>query len=95
MKVGGAEIDDLRSKLPNKDMWLAEQRDPPVTLALRSQKREFLLRLADSLRSLGCVPPTVPRLDASLIPDDETEIVQSADDDHYDLRIAIADRIIV
>jgi len=92
LEIDGPYLDDLRSKLPNKDVWLAERDDPVMTPALRSRKRQFLLRMREPLRALGCAQPVVPRLDASFIPDDDTGIVVRAEDDHYDLRIAIADR---
>jgi hypothetical protein len=92
LKIDGAALDDLRSKLPKKDAWLAQRADPAMTPALRSQKREFLQRLREPLKALGCAHPLVPRLDVSFIPDDDSGIVERGDDDHYDLRMAITDR---
>ena len=73
LKVGGAQLDDLRENLPDKNTWLAGRADPPTTLSLRSEKREFLLRIGGLLRALGCTPSTVPRLDASIFAASATE----------------------
>ena len=90
-KLTALQREGLRDNLPDKNTWLAGRADPPTTLSLRSEKREFLLRIGGLLRALGCTPSTVPRLDASFIAD-ATGKVAAADDDHYDLRIAIANR---
>ena len=90
--LGGAAIDRVRSTLPEKKRWIAAQKEPTFTLELRSKKRDFLEQLGDALRKLGCAAPRVPRLDAEFIPSKRTKLVKCADDEHYALRISIADR---